>query len=647
MRFPPSFLDEVRARLPVSEVVGRRVKLRKQGREFTGLSPFNQEKTPSFTVNDQKGFYHDFSSGKHGDIFTFVMETEGLSFPEAVERLAQLAGVPVPKISREAEVREERRKTLYDILELACQYFEKSLASPAGTKARAYLADREISSETQLEFRFGYAPASRTALKEFLGNKGIPIAEMIEAGLLVAGDDIPVPYDRFRDRLIIPIQDQRGRIIAFGGRALGEDIQPKYLNSPETSLFRKGETLFNFHRARGPAHDEKFLVAVEGYLDAISVYQSGMKNVVATMGTALTEEQIQLLWRLASEPVICFDGDKAGQSAAGRSLDRILPVLRTGVSFRFAFLPEGRDPDDLIQESGPESFKSVIRDAIPLWDMVWERQLNKGVVETPDQKAVFERDILDLISQIGDQRVRNSYRFRARAQLVAFFQSLDWQAAIKKKKQGKSFARRELVTGPGDPLVGLEKILLGTLIEYPVLLEIHIEKLMATALTGKLESFKREIYRIYDEFHDMQVITFYNQIDKDFKDILADVHGYVDVQTNRPIAVNLFKRFPLLRLEPPDYFVDRCLNLFFDTLHVRQLERELVEIYSDAQLIGADAELERATNLARVHVEEKAAVARRDYELAEEAREIRRNLAKVPPPWPQTGFSQPVAVPAQ
>ena len=254
MRFSPQFLDELRARLPVSEVVGKRVKLRKAGREWKGLSPFNQEKTPSFFVNDQKMAWFDFSSGKNGSIFDFVMMTEGVTFPEAVERLAAQAGVPLPKVSAEDEVREQHRRSLNDVVELAAQFFQSSLASRHGAKARGYLADRGLDPATQLKFRIGYAPAERFALKEHLGGQGVSVEDMIEAGLLVSGDDIPVPYDRFRDRVMFPIADLRGRVIAFGGRALEKDAQAKYLNSPETPLFHKGGTLYNIAAAaRGGA----------------------------------------------------------------------------------------------------------------------------------------------------------------------------------------------------------------------------------------------------------------------------------------------------------------------------------------------------------------------------------------------------------
>src|SRR6202790_5066173 len=284
MRFPPSFLDELKARLQVSDVVGRRVKLKKAGREWKGLSPFQQEKTPSFTVNDQKQFYHDFSTGKHGNIFDFVMETEGVSFPEAVERLASMAGMPVPAATPDAARHEQRRKTLYDVMELAAKFFADTLASRNGAKARGYLGDRAISPAVQLQFRIGYAPGDRFALKEHLGSQGIPVEDMVEAGLLIAAADIPVPYDRFRDRVMFPIADLRNRVIAFGGRALEKDVAAKYMNSPETPLFHKGDNLYNLSSARLAAHNGSSLVVVEGYIDVIALVGAGFAQRVAPLG---------------------------------------------------------------------------------------------------------------------------------------------------------------------------------------------------------------------------------------------------------------------------------------------------------------------------------------------------------------------------
>src|SRR5690242_8161195 len=302
MRFTPQFLEEIRARLPVSEVVGKRVKLKRAGREWKGLSPFQQEKTPSFTVNDQKGFYHDFSSGRHGNIFDFVMETEGVTFPEAVERCAAMAGVAVPAATPDAARHEQRRKTLHDVMELAAKFFSDTLASRIGAKARGYLADRALLPSTQVQFRLGYAPPDRFALKEHLGSQGVSVQDMVETGLLVSGEDIPVPWDRFRDRVMFPITDLRGRVIAFGGRALEKDVPAKYLNSPETPLFHKGDNLYNHSTARQAAHDGAAVIVVEGYVDVIAMVSAGFAATVAPLGTALTESQLALLWKMSDEP---------------------------------------------------------------------------------------------------------------------------------------------------------------------------------------------------------------------------------------------------------------------------------------------------------------------------------------------------------
>ena len=410
MRFPPQFLDELRARLPVSDVVGRRVKLRKAGREWKGLSPFNKERTPSFFVNDQKGFYHDFSSGRHGDIFKFVMETEGVDFPEAVERLAGLAGVAVPKLTREAEAQENRRHTLHQVCEEAAAFFEATLASRAGAKARGYLADRGLDPSTQLKFRLGYAPAERFALKEHLGKLGISVDDMIEAGLLVTGDDIPVPYDRFRNRVMFPIADFGGRIVAFGGRALDKDAPAKYLNSPETPLFHKGAMLYNGATARQAAHRGAPVIAVEGYVDVIAMVTAGYAATVAPLGTALTTEQLALLWKMANEPILCFDGDSAGRRAAYRAIDLALPLIKPGKSLLFATLPDGHDPDDLVRSGGSGAIADVLAGARPLGEVLWGRETEGARVDTPERRAGFEARINELTNAIGDEAVRRYYR---------------------------------------------------------------------------------------------------------------------------------------------------------------------------------------------------------------------------------------------
>ena len=410
MRFTPQFLEELKARLPVSEVVGRRVKLARSGREFKGLSPFPKEKTPSFFVNDQKEAWFDFSSGKNGSIFDFVMLTEGVTFPEAVERLAQMAGVALPKVSHEDQARDAHRKTLHDVMELASKFFETTLAARQGAKARGYLADRSLDPATQLKFRLGYAPSERFALKEHLGSHGVPVPDMIEAGLLIAGDDIPVPFDRFRDRVMFPITDIRGRVIAFGGRALDKDAPAKYLNSPETPLFHKGHTLYNLATARQAAHDGAPVVVVEGYVDVIAMVTAGFPAAVAPLGTALTEDQLALLWKLADEPVLCFDGDGAGLRAAYRAVELAMPRLKPGKSLKFALLPQGQDPDDLLRSAGREAVADVINAARPLGQMLWTRETENHAFDTPERRAALEARIGQVIAGIGDESVRKYYR---------------------------------------------------------------------------------------------------------------------------------------------------------------------------------------------------------------------------------------------
>lgn len=410
MRFTPQFLDDLRARLPVSEVVSKRVKLKKSGREWKGLSPFQQEKSPSFFVNDQKGFYHDFSSGKHGDIISFLMETDGCGFTEAVERLAQMAGVALPAATPDAARHEQRRKTLYDVMELAAKFFADTLASRNGAKARGYLGDRAISPLVQLQFRIGYAPGERFALKEYLGAAGIPVDDMVEAGLLIGGDDIPVPYDRFRDRVMFPITDLRNRVIAFGGRALEKDVAAKYLNSPETPLFHKGDNLYNLAPARAATHNGAALVVVEGYVDVIAMVGAGFAASVAPLGTALTENQLALLWKMVDEPILCFDGDKAGQKAAWRAADLALPHLKPGKSLKFALLPEGQDPDDLARSGGRGAIEEVIGASRNLADVLWSREVEGGSFATPERRAALEARIGELTNGIRDEVVRRYYR---------------------------------------------------------------------------------------------------------------------------------------------------------------------------------------------------------------------------------------------
>ena len=505
MKFPPEFLDEIRARLPVSEVVAKRVKLRKQGREWAALSPFTSEKTPSFFVNDQKGFFHDFSSGKHGDIFRFLMETEGLSFPEAVERLAGMAGLAMPNRSDAEAAEDNKRASLIEVLALAARMFETNLQQPIGAKARGYLSDRGLGPPVQQRFSLGYSSPERFALRDALAAKGVGADQMIEAGLLIHGEDIAVPYDRFRDRVIFPIHDRSGRVIAFGGRAMEPGAKAKYLNSPETALFHKGSLLFNHHRARKAAHDSGEIIVVEGYIDAISVSEAGFPNVVAPLGTALTADQCALLWGIATEPILCFDGDSAGRRAAFRAIETALPLIGAGKSLRFALLPEGQDPDDLIRLSGPAAMAEHFKGALPFADMLFIRETDGEHFDTPEPRAALERRLGDAVGKIADEPLRRHYQADVKRRLATFFGD-----ERERMGRGDGGARRAFSPRRGGPFpprgprVGLaeaplppqsrlgrrarssarEIMILAIAVGHPSLLESHCEELAATEFSG-------------------------------------------------------------------------------------------------------------------------------------------------------------------
>ncbi len=465
MKFPPSLLDDIRARLPVSQVVSRKVALKKAGREFRGLSPFKNEKSPSFFVNDQKGFYHCFASGSSGDIFKFVMETEGLSFPEAVERLAAEAGVPMPKfeprtpeLAHRIQVEEDSRDRLYAILSASQEFFVAQLRGSAGSTARRYIEDkRGLSRDTIDSFGLGFAPASRTALKDHLSGLGFRPDEMVTSGMLIGGDDIPTPYDRFRARVMFPIADLKGRTIAFGGRALEADVPAKYLNSPETPLFHKGSVLFNAARARPISHTRSRIIVVEGYMDVVALTEGGFGEAVAPLGTALTDDQVRLLWRMADEPILCFDGDAAGQKAAFRAIDTVMPYLKPGVSIRFAFLPDGLDPDDLIRQHGAPAMEACLSRTRSLVDVLWEREWATGEWSTPERRAQLELQLSTLIARIEHPSVRSQYEKEVRDRLYkAWGQQRRQPSGIASTYQVKSGGvfgnpRSGTPRGPGGP----------------------------------------------------------------------------------------------------------------------------------------------------------------------------------------------------
>ncbi|RDJ11542.1 DNA primase [Rhizobium grahamii] len=430
MRFSNSFLDEIRDRVPISDVIGRRVSWDKRKTnvsrgDYWACCPFHGEKSPSFHCEDRKGRYHCFGCGVTGDHFRFLTDLEGLSFPEAVQQIADMAGVAMPIADPVMEKREKERTSLLDVMELATTFFQDQLQTANGARARAYLRDRGLTGRTIETFRLGFAPDSRNALKEFLAGKGV-VKEQIEAcGLVVHGPDIPVSYDRFRDRIMFPILSSREKVIAFGGRAMSPDAPAKYLNSNETELFHKGNVLYNFARARRAtqgASGEGTIIAVEGYMDVIALHQAGVENAVAPLGTALTENQLELLWKMTPQPVLCFDGDGAGIRAANRAADLALPHIKPGRTVRFALLPDGKDPDDLVRDEGRAPFDKVMSQAKPLAEMIWSREINTGQFETPEGKAELEARLKQLVAVIADENVRRHYQQDMRDRLNSFFQ---------------------------------------------------------------------------------------------------------------------------------------------------------------------------------------------------------------------------------
>ena len=417
MSLSPAFLDELRARTLLSALVSKTVKLQKKGREFAACCPFHNEKTPSFYVNDEKGFYHCFGCGAHGDAIRWMTDQRGLPFIDAVKELAQAAGMELPALDAREAVRAERAKSLHDVMAAAAAWFEEQYAGLAGAAARAYVEKRRIAEATRKSFGLGYAPDSKSGLRRALDRFGDKM--LVEAGLLIEVEG-KEPYDRFRDRLMIPIRDPRGRVIAFGGRIIGQG-EPKYLNSPDTPLFDKGRTLYNLDRAAPAARKTGRMIVVEGYLDVIALAQAGIEEAVAPLGTALTEMQIERLWRQVDAPLLCFDGDAAGQKAAFRAATRALPGLAPGRSLAFLTLPPGKDPDDLVRAGGGAAFEALAADPEPLVDRLWNHELAAEPLATPEQRAGLRKRLNELVATIADQDVRQQYQAEVRRRFETQF----------------------------------------------------------------------------------------------------------------------------------------------------------------------------------------------------------------------------------
>jgi DNA primase len=505
MAFPPRFLEELRGRVSITDVIGRRVRLVRKGRgEAAGLCPFHNEKTPSFTVSEDKGFFHCFGCGAHGDVIGFVMRTEGLEYPQAVERLAGEAGLQVPRETPEDRERAERQATLGGSVEFATKFYEQQLRASAGRAGLDYLKRRGLSDDTMKRFRLGYAPDIGHALKAALEKAGIPEAISIEAGLLIKPDDGRPSFDRFRGRVMFPILDRRGEAIAFGGRILDQG-EPKYLNSPETPLFQKGRVLYGLSHAQKTARETNEIIVVEGYMDVIALAQAGISNAVAPLGTALTEEQITLLWRMAEEPILCFDGDNAGQRAAARAAERAIPLLKPGLSLRFAWMPMGEDPDSLVRARGAAGFREELDRMEALVDVLWRQVQADRPLDTPERRAGFRKDLAAAAGRIADRSVAEAYRQEMQRRLDELF-----------RPQPRSQAGWGRTGGPWGRLPGRQgpmqiggeaarrgvsnvrrtpyELILVTLVNHPELIGRHLETVGEMAFPrGDLDSLKEAV----------------------------------------------------------------------------------------------------------------------------------------------------------
>jgi DNA primase len=543
MSFPTDFLDELRTRVSITDLVGRRVswdraKSNPRRKDYWACCPFHSEKSPSFHVDETKGFYHCFGCGAHGDIISFVKDMDNLSFIEAIERLAGDAGMRLPERTPEMRAQAEARAGLIEIMEMATVFFEKILMQTSGEKARNYLDGRNLSPKVWETFRLGYAPGHGSALSDHLVNQNITGDQLVEAGLSIKSDRGGL-RDRFRDRIIFPIQNAQGKVIAFGGRALSSDAQAKYLNSPETPLFHKGRTLYNIGRARTAAaalsrsdnvHQMPGVVVCEGYMDVIALYVAGITQSVAPLGTAMTEEQILLTWKMSAEPVLCFDGDEAGIKAAERAMDRALPLLKPGHSLAFAVLPTGYDPDDLIQKNGTEAMRAVLKKSVPLIEFLWQREIGFGPFDTPEKRAQLEERLYAAANQIRDDKVQRFYRQALKDKLYQHFNTRRPTASPMRTKQqyggqygnaargsfgnqrsqGVSAALKKSTLAQASRLSGglgvtreidlyaeRERVLVATILRFPELLDAHTESFADMPLDRpELDKLRCEILEI-------------------------------------------------------------------------------------------------------------------------------------------------------
>ena len=587
MSLPPGFLEELRARVSVTQVVGRKVSwdLKKSNQskgDMWAPCPFHQEKTASFHVDDQKGFYYCFGCHAKGDAISFVKETENVNFIEAVEILAKEAGLQMPEQDPQAKEKSSYRDELFKIMDLSVRFYQRSLSSAKGARAREYINSRKVTSEIIDEFELGFAPNSRTELFDYLSDKNIPEQQIIDTGMCLRPDDGGAVYDRFRDRIMYPIRDSRGRCIAFGGRAMSQNANAKYLNSPETKLFDKGRSLYNFSTARSALRTQPSLIVAEGYMDVIALSQASFKASVAPLGTAITKDQLALIWRISPSPVVALDGDRAGVNAAYRLIDLALPLIETGKTIKFALMPEGYDPDDLIKERGRDAMQNLVDEAISLADLLWRRETEGLSFDNPEARAALDKKIDQALSNIRDRQLKYHYQ--------QHFKDLKWTAFI--KKSGKKFSDSRNNANVGKAVKGSfiansdkknfislkETVILAILVKYPSLIEPNKEKLTT------MEWNSKDHVLLLSEILNMGHV------------------GYQDLMQN---LQNKFGDKALEKLFKPNHInIIPCLGTKHDP---QQAEAILSDEISKLEIQrGLDAELEEVVNSSDKELDETA-----------------------------------------
>ncbi|MGE3623563.1 MAG: DNA primase [Bdellovibrionales bacterium] len=514
MAFPPAFLDELRNRLSMSEIAGKQLRLTRAGREFKACCPFHNEKTPSFYINDDKQFFHCFGCGAHGDIIGFTMRHDRLSFPEAVEHLANLAGLEVPRDTPIEREKFDREKRLYQLLERATAWFEEQLFSLSGREALNYLHGRGLSDEGIRRFRLGYAPNDgQSLIRKMLAEK-YTIDELIDVGLAKKSEERNECFSFFRNRVIFPVGDRKGRTVAFGGRVLG-DGEPKYLNSPDHVLFHKGRLLYGLSRARAALAQNQPLIVAEGYMDVIALVEAGYSGAVAPLGTALTEDQLAALWKLLPppetrdpsrdySPLLCFDGDNAGWRAALRAMERALPLLTPAQTIRIATMPAGQDPDDLIRQSGKSAMDAILKQAKPMIEMIWDSSLANRRMQTPEDRGAFIAALKQRVGRIGNEALRKLYQDDIQKRLAAAF---NWGGARTGEERGRDFRKGAAVTPftrisrrpPASPRRLRERVLLALMINHPHLFDEFGEHLGHIAFeASEMESLRQRVTELLD-----------------------------------------------------------------------------------------------------------------------------------------------------